>query len=107
MMEDEPIERHLHSRESLTRWLNDKHNRVNQKLGTQIMPYPVYVTRFCSDHRGACGETISNTIQQPFISQGAQVGTPAGRWGVLILVVLLAAGLFFGLTSLKRKSHGK
>ena len=34
-----PIEPHLHSRDSLTRWLVDMHNRVNEQTGKP--PFPV------------------------------------------------------------------
>lgn len=33
MLEEDPIDRHLHCREALVLWLLDKHNKVNIKLG--------------------------------------------------------------------------
>jgi len=106
MMEDEPIERHLYSRESLTRWLNDKHNQVNHKLGSPIVPYPIYVTNFCSTN----SPNTSTTIQQwPLalshgddLTNGALVHgskVSSGKWIWILIIVLLSVGLFYGLSS--------
>jgi hypothetical protein len=111
MMENEPIERHLHSRESLTRWLNDKHNQVNQKLGVSVVPYPVYVTEFCQ--YPFTTDTIESSVS---MLHGGQVhasstsSPPAlcpdgncGRTMGAVLIVVLAAGLVLGLISNMKK----
>lgn len=46
MMERDPIEHHLHSRESLCRWVNEKHNQVNRKTNSPTMTFEDSVTRW-------------------------------------------------------------
>lgn len=40
------ISKHLHSKESLSRWLVDLHNRVNVRLGKSTMTYAEVVAMF-------------------------------------------------------------
>lgn len=113
MMDEDPIERHLHSREALTRWLNGKHNNVNRKLGTTTMPYPVYVSNFVSEAPMNFQRTW--TVSQ--LSQGRGGGQAAGltgaqssgpekaSWATPVLVIVMSVGLFLGLMTLM--GHGR
>lgn len=106
MMDDDPIERHLHSREALSRWLNDKHNRVNQKLGTPTISYPEYVSNFIS-----ATQPTTTTRDTPLV-MGAQAQAPppppqssatAGKWAALIVVLGLILGVGVVLAKAQRK----
>lgn len=48
MLEDDPIERHLQSREALSRWLVNKHNEVNIKTGVPVVAYEDAIVRVCT-----------------------------------------------------------
>lgn len=39
MLQDDPIDHHLNSREALCMWIHSKHNMVNMKLGAPIMSF--------------------------------------------------------------------
>jgi hypothetical protein len=110
MMELDPIERHLHSRESLTRWLNDKHNQVNHKLGSETMPYNVYVTEFISGQKHHSSFLSSMPTLAAQVQDGANsklAESNSGKMATIMVAVIMAAGLFFGLLSAmsKRRSN--
>jgi hypothetical protein len=97
MMEDDPIERHLHCRESLARWLHEKHNRVNRKLGKPEMAFEDYVTTFVqrqptksrasTPHSGAPTYPVAGQVNANVASS-----SPNFLWIAVFLALAFAGG---------------
>jgi len=99
MMEQDPIENHLHSRESLARWLHQKHNQVNEKLGKPTISFEHYVMQFdaprATHQKSRSGASVLNTS-----------ATSAGNaaWTLLLLLGLVASlGGITYIVMLKKK----
>lgn len=130
MLEDDPIERHLQSRQALSRWLVDKHNAVNLKTGKPILSYEDAVALQCnkiatttSDTAATAATTIvgdggaivtlpvafPTTI--PYMGQGGHVkrlvetqpSSQRNSW-VLLVVILTVVGalIIFGIKNRQR-----
>jgi len=58
-MEESPIENHLQSRESLTKWFYNIHNKVNYKLGIPKCQIPLFkdVKKIYEEMRAKCTKT--------------------------------------------------
>jgi len=93
MMEKQPIESHLHSREALARWLHEQHNNVNRKLGTPTISFEQYVLKFGKQ-------------PEPPQMGGSVTPPPSLSTTVLLLVLLgiitVVGGVFY-LSATRRK----
>jgi len=108
MMEEDPIERHLHSREALSRWLNDKHNAVNQKLGASVLPYPQYVAEFIGSSSSPTttippAPMIGAQVQAPPLSPPEAPASRNNTMWIVLLAILLGGGLLAAAASRKKK----
>lgn len=62
--QDMPIEPHLESRETLSKWLVDFHNNVNERLGKPKQPYDLVREKYES-MRGRCQINIISDTKCP------------------------------------------
>jgi hypothetical protein len=53
MLKTFPIDEHLQNQESLTKWLVEAHNRVNEKLGKSRIDYETVANKY-NQMRGTC-----------------------------------------------------
>ncbi len=93
MMEDDPIEYHLDSREKLCRWIVDKHNQVNAKTGAPQQSFEDSVIK------GAGTSLKGYERPQPVLvsnAMGAEVGVmenpPPSRFLFFLVLILLFLG---------------
>jgi len=101
-----PLDPALQNRETLSRWIVDVHNDVNQRLGKPVMAYD-FVKEKYDDMRGTCvlGDRPgqgSSTCACPDKQSGK--GLPTG-W--IVVIVLGSLGLVAGLVCflLHRRHH--
>jgi len=87
LLKDYPVENHLDTREALTKWLVEAHNRVNERLGKPRVPYTVVADKY-QQFRGTCemGKLTPATS-----------GTCQPKKNVLLIVVIVA--LILGLSA--------
>lgn len=94
MLDEHSIENHLSSRDALTRWLVDRHNDVNRRLGKPQVPYDFvaakysnyYATNKCSG--GAAVSKKQNVSTSQHDVSGKQQ-TPKKRKRVMAMIVLI------------------
>lgn len=108
MLDEDPIDRHLHSREALTLWLLDKHNRVNSKLGKKQLSINDYVNHFKKRHQPRLHEPTPNKMQMMAAqaSQKKKEEEPCcspSSYKALIWILLGVAGLL-GIAYVMSKS---
>jgi len=108
MLEEDPIDRHLHSREALVLWILDKHNRVNSKLGKKQLRIDEYVDHFQQRHafkmapsaRSPTGTSMkaaqSSAAQARALSSEKEEPCCSGTSYKTLLWILLAVGVLFG-----------
>lgn len=114
MLLEDPIEHHLHSREALCRWLNEKHNAVNIKTGAQTMSFedsilnwsqPKTDFRLPRNVHGASAQSNTGNSQPALVKKEeepcCQGSEKIVKFGVVMLVVLLGVAVFFSLRKQK------
>ena len=115
MLEEDPIERHLHSREALARWLNEKHNIVNQKTGKPHVSFENYVESFVAAKQHinvltvGASATRSHETPHPSLPLGGvkeyELVASRKKW-MLLAWLLLGFGIigtFYYFTKSKKK----
>jgi hypothetical protein len=122
-MKDLPIEEHVESRETITKWLYDMHNKVNYKLGVPDCDIPTFeevVNRF-EQYRAKCKQTTEKerqeklvkgcTIPQNGIKQRCVINVVKEYQGEdrilntdTVLIILSLCTLFLGLMIVLKKS---
>lgn len=98
MLDEDPIENHLYSREALTRWLNKVHNHVNAKLGKPYFAYEDYVAKFAK----TTGPHDYPSVPGHFSAQVSTSNKPVIKGALVLLGLLLAGGLLFWFFNKKR-----
>lgn len=63
MLSQFPVKDAVHSKEALTRWLVDIHNRVNKRLNKPHMPFDQVKERYES-MRGKCSITTTQKVEK-------------------------------------------
>lgn len=89
-----PIEKHLSSRETLTKWLVEAHNRVNEKLGKPRVNYDNISDKY-NAMRGTC-ETRASVPNSP-----SQCSLKKNCFSNLFLIIvsLISIVTIIGLTT--------
>ncbi len=87
-----PVEAHLDSRDTLTHWLVEAHNRVNERLGKPRVAYDVVANKY-NQLRGTCEMRSGGGQQCPpavATTQCASSASSVRPWVVGSLTVALA-----------------
>jgi hypothetical protein len=84
--EADPVDKHLESRETLSRWLVDFHNKVNARLGKPEFSFEKAKSEFQADDetcsaQSSCGD---NPV-------GSQPGISGAKWLALVVAVFVVA----------------
>lgn len=99
ILERNPLERHLHSREALARWMNGVHNEVNTKLGKPTMTFEDSVELWCSPAPPLPPSTSKN--RPPLRVVGAQFQpvtvqpAAATNYGIILVAILVGLALLW------------
>ena len=108
MMDDDPIEFHLQSRESLCRWLHDKHNQVNAKTGAPTMEFEESILRCALPPTQSVRKIPlhnilgAQSVVQNDAAQGPEEYFPKSATFILVGVVLVIGVVIFLLKSRKK-----
>jgi hypothetical protein len=121
MIEDDPIEYHLDSREKLCRWIVDKHNQVNAKIGAPAMSFEDSVLIW-GKGRAAPLEPLQRGTSAPLEPQyrgirpqpiliGAEVGVMEKQGSrvlfFLVLILLFLGGFYWKVRPLLNNLKGR
>jgi len=95
-----PLDNHLSSRDELTRWLVEAHNRVNDRLGKPRIQYSVVHDKY-EQMKGTCemGNMISSSpsVCPPSTCKGSN------KWLLLSFLLVISVTIIFVIICWKKK----
>lgn len=101
MLQNNPIQDNLNSREALTHWLIDRHNEVNERLGKPVVSYEFVDSKY-SDYSNQCPvKDLSTDKSDPKKHQQSKV-----RKRVEVALVIFAMILFVAIILMSCKLVG-